>query len=500
MTIWTCPYFWQKVRLSEIDKTFSIDNVQILLRLMGRMGKRFRSCSLDQPFLLPPSLHDWLPEDHLARFVADVVHHLDLGEIYNCYERKDERGLAAYHPEMLTRLLLYGYAIGESSSRRIEQATYDNVAFRYLAANQHPDHDTIASFRQQHLENLSLLFVQALQMCQKAGLVKMGHVAIDGTKLQANASTHRSMGSGKLNEQEQYWKQQVDEMLRRACEMDETEGRGGQQRCGELPADLAQAQTRLKRLEQAKRELEQEAQQRLAEAKREWSSRGKRGRPRKGEEPRLHTNECHKERKRYYRALRNAACPSRAQNLTDPDSRQMHDTGEALFVQGYNAQLAVDAETQVIVAAEVTQDVLDRSQLSAMMESTERNAGQRPEVITADAGYWNTETVQKAICSGAQVLVPPDGSATLKTRQPRQMINNPLAQRMRAALATETGRALYGMRQGIVEPVIGYIKDVRGFRRFALRGLSRVRAEWRIICTTHNLLKLFRYRCRQMAA
>jgi hypothetical protein len=182
-------------------------------------------------------------------------------------------------------------------------------------------------------------------------------------------------------------------MLRRAGEVDEAEG--GQQRCNESPADLAHAQTRLKRLEEAKRELEQEAQQRLEEAKREWSSRGRRRRPRKGEEPRLHTKECHKERKRYYRALRTAACPSRAQNLTDPDSRQMHDNGRGSIVQGYNAQLAVDAEIQVIVTAEVTQDVLDRGQLSAMMESTERNAGQQPEVITADAGYWDTKQYKK---------------------------------------------------------------------------------------------------------
>lgn len=295
------------------------------------MSKRFRICSLDQPFLLPPSLHDWLPESHLARFVADVVHNLDLSEIYDCYERKDGRGLAAYHPEMLTRLLLYGYSIGESSSRRMEQATYDNVAFRYLAADQHPDHDTIASFRQQHLESLGRLFVQALQLCQRAGLVKLGHVAIDGTKLQANASRHKSMLYGKLSEQEQYWKQQVDEMLRRACEVDEEEARDGQQKCTVLPAELAQAQRRLTRIEQAKRELELEAQQRLKEAQGDWSSRGKRGRPRKGEEPRLHTKECYKARQRYYRALRNAACPSRAQNLTDPDSRRMHDNGLVLL-------------------------------------------------------------------------------------------------------------------------------------------------------------------------
>jgi transposase len=459
------------------------------------MNKRFRSCSLEQPFLLPPDLHDWLSENHLARFVADVVHHLDLSEIYDDYERKDGRGLAAYHPEMLTRLLLYGYAIGESSSRRLEQATYDSVAFRYLAANQHPDHDTIASFRQQHLESLSRLFVQALRLCQKAGLVTLGHVAIDGTKLQANASSHKSMSYERLGEQERYWKEQVDKLLRHACEVDEEERRQ-QQRCDELPVELAQAQSRLKRLEQAKHELEQEVQQKLEEAKREWSSRGKRGRPRKGEEPALHTKDCPKARKRYYRALRNVACPSRAQNLTDPDSRQMHDNGRGCMVQGYNAQIAVDAETQVIVAAEVTQDVLDRGLLSAMMENTERNAGQQLHVITADAGYWDTDVVQKAIESGARVLVPPDGSAALKTLCPRQMTNNPLAQQMRAELTTETGRSLYRMRQAIAEPVIGYIKDLRGFRRFALRGLKQVRAEWQLICMTHNLLKLFRHRMR----
>jgi transposase len=466
------------------------------------MSKRFRTCSLDQPFLLPPSLQDWLPENHLARFVADVVQHLDLSEIYGHYERQDGRGLAAYHPEMLTRLLLYGYSIGESSSRRIEQATHDNVAFRYLAADQHPDHDTIASFRQQHLESLSRLFVQALRLCQKAGLVKLGNVAIDGTKLQANASGLKSLSYGKLSEQEQYWKQKVDEMLRRAGEADEEENR----RCGKgqptdlLPEKLAQAQSRLKQLEEAKRELEREAQQRMEEVQRDWTSRGKRGRPRKGEEPPLSTKESHKQRKRYYRARRNAACPTRTQNLTDPDSRQMHDNGRGCIVQGYNAQLAVDAEAQVIVAAEVTQQVLDRGQLLPMLENTEHNAGQRPDVVTADAGYWDTEAVQQAIHSGAQVLVSPDGAATRNTCQPRQMANNPLAQRMRAELATEAGRTRYRMRQAIVEPVIGYIKEVRGFRRFALRGLSRVRAEWRIICMTHNLLKLFRYRWRPAKA
>jgi len=459
------------------------------------MGKRFRTCSLDQPFLMPPSLQDWLPENHLARFVADVVQQLDLSEIYDHYEHKDGRGLAAYHPEMLTRLLLYGYAIGESSSRRIEQATYDDVAFRYLAADQHPDHDTIASFRQQHLESLGRLFVQALRLCQRAGLVKLGHVAIDGTKLEANASRCKSMSYGQLSEQEQSWKQKVDELLRRAGEVDKEEDCcGGQgQPANPLPEELARAQSRLKRLGEAKRELEEEARQRWEEAQRAWSSRGKQGRPRKGEEPRRSAKECRKQRKRYYRARHNAACPKRKQNLTDPDSRQMHDNGRGCIVQGYNAQLVVDAEAQVIVAAEVTQQVIDRGQLLAMMESTVRNAGQGPEVVTADAGYWDTETVQQAIRTGAQVLVSPDGAVAWHTGQPQQMANNPVAQHMRAELATEAGRALYRMRQAIVEPVIGYIKNVRGFRRFKLRRLSRVCAEWQIICMTHNLLKLFRH-------
>ena len=458
---------------------------------MERMSKRFRTCSLDQPFLVPPSLQDWLPEGHVARFVADVVHQLDLSEIYGCYGRRDGRGLAAYHPEMLTRVFLNGYAIGEPSSRRIEQATYDSVAFRYLTADQHPDHDTIASFRQQHLESLGRLFVQALRLCQRAGLVKLGHVAIDGTKLQANASSRKSMTYQKLSGQEDYWKQQVETLLRRAIETDEAETQ--QPRCDELPAELADAQCRLRRLEEAKCDLKQEAQRQLEQASREWTSRGERGRPRKSEEPLLHTKDCHKERKRYYRAVRNAASPSRTQNLTDPDSRQMHDNGRGCIVQGYNAQLTVDAETQVIIAADVTQDVLDRGQLLTMMQAAEPNAGERPKVVTADAGYWNTELIDQALRSGAHVLVPPDGSGSLKINQPRQMANNPAAQRMRAELGTESGRKLYRMRQAIVEPVIGYIKDGRGFRRFALRGLNRVRIEWRIICTTHNLPKLFRY-------
>ena len=187
------------------------------------MSKRFRSCSLDQPFLLAPSLQDWLPEAHLARFVADVANELDLSAIYAQYERQDGRGLAAYHPLLMVRVLLYGYCVGIFSSRRIEQATHDQIAFRYLAADQHPDHDTIAHFRQQHLDTLGKLFIQALALCNKAGLIKLGHVAIDGTKIAANASTHHSVSYERLTEREQYWKEKVDALLTQAEAVDRRE-------------------------------------------------------------------------------------------------------------------------------------------------------------------------------------------------------------------------------------------------------------------------------------
>lgn len=234
------------------------------------MNKRFRTCALDQPYLLPPSLQDWLPERHLARFIAEVLDELDLGSIYAHYERKDGRGLAAYHPVMLTRVLLYAYCIGMTSSRRIEKATYEDLAIRFLAADQHPDHDTIAAFRQQHLHALAGLFLQALRLCQRARLVKLGNVALDGTKLQANASRDRSVSYGRLCEQEEQWKATVEGLLEQAQQTDRQEDeRYGKGLSGdELPPELAHAESRLQKIREAKRALEQEAAQALEEAER----------------------------------------------------------------------------------------------------------------------------------------------------------------------------------------------------------------------------------------
>jgi transposase len=439
-----------------------------------------------------------LPEDHLARFVADVTNELDLSRIYAEYERSDGRGLSAYHPLLLTRLLLYGYSIGVTSSRAIERATHDNVAFRYLAADQHPDHDTIANFRRQHLEALSSLFVQALRLCEKAGLVKLGHVAIDGTKILANASTQHSLTHQKLSACERYWEMTVERLLDEAQRTDEQEDRrfGKGRAADPLPADLASAKSRLERIRQAKAELEKEAQQELAAAKANQAV--KRGRPTKQEQigrAALDPQQRDKEKKRRRRAKRNAGQPTRQYNFVDPDSRVMRDNARKSFVQAYNAQIAVDAHQQVIVAAEITQKTTDREQLVPMVQSVCTTTARIPKTVAADAGYWDTSSLRDLSLQGIQVLVSPDAHVQPPgTPLPANAPKNSEAVRMREVLLSPVGKILYSLRKATVEPVFGQIKEVRGLRRFRFRGLKRVQCEWKLICATHNLLKLFRYR------
>jgi transposase len=463
------------------------------------VNKRFRVCSHDQPFLLPPSLQDWLPESHLARFVADVMNELDLSAIYASYERSDGRGLSAYHPVLMARLLLYGYCIGITSSRKIEQATYDNVAFRYLSADQHPDHDTVAAFRQQHLKALAELFVQALRLCQKAGLVKLGNVSIDGTKMKANASTRRSVRYDRISEREQHWRAEVARLLRQAQQTDREEERrlGLDQTANQLPDELANAQKRLERLQQAKAELEQEAQAELKTVLEELppGKRGPRKRSEQTSQPPKDGRQREKDKKRRQRARRNAAAPSRQYNFVDPDSRVMKDSGERGFVQAYNAQIAVDTEAQVIVAAELTQQPIDRQQLLPMVKTLRSMLETMPATITADAGYWDTTSLKDPAMSGIEMLIAPDSKPHIPGKPlPPNAPRSQEAFRMREVLATDEGKARYALRQTTVEPVFGQIKETRGIRRFRLRGLLNVASEWKLICATHNLLKLFRYR------
>jgi transposase len=451
------------------------------------MGKRFRTCSLEQDYLLPPSLNDWLPEDHLARFIGEISETLDLNEIYQTYDRKDGRGLAAYHPLLLTRLLLYGYCIGVRSSRRIERATYDDLAFRYLAANQHPDHDTIANFRRTHFAALANLFVQALQLCQRAGLVKLGVIALDGTKILANASSLRSMKYRAIEEEERRLAAKVAALLVEAetCDQAEDEQWGKGRHEPTLPPELERSQGRLERLRQARKELEREAQARLEEAERAPAPATE-GAAKPSQEER------EKRKKHRSRARANARCPQRSYNFTDPEARQMHDNGTKRIVTGYNAQLAVDSKSQVIVAAEVTQQVHDRLQLVPMTEQVIALTGAAPQVLLADAGYWDTLSLRHQSLASIDVLVAPDSGGAIK---PQRMLQNPLAMKMRGRLQTPMGRALYRLRKVSVEPVFGRIKEHRRFRRFSLRGLAHAVHEWKFVCLTHNLLKLHRHRC-----
>lgn len=457
------------------------------------MGKRFRTDHLDQGLLLPPSLHDWLPERHLARFIADVIEELDLGLVYRSYEG-DGRGMAAYEPAMMVRLLLYGYCVGVVSSRKMERATHEDVAFRYLSADTHPDHDTIATFRKRHLEALAGLFVQALRLCQKAGLVKLGHVAIDGTKIKANASKHKAMSYDRMNETEQRLRQEVEELLRKAAAVDAAEdaqyGKG--KRGDELPEELARRESRLKKIRAAKAELEQEAKEQAerqrveAEAKiaKRRQQEARTGKKASGHDPKVPDPE-------------QATPEAKAQrNFTDPESRIMPDgANKGSFIQAYNAQAAVDSQAQVIVAADITQQTNDSRQLLPMTEQVKANMGRKPEAISADAGYWSEANVTDERAVGMDLHI---ATGRQKHREPLEPADGlppedaSVKEAMQHKLRTEAGHAIYKMRKAIVEPVFGQIKERRGFRRFSFRGLYKARLEWKLICMTGNILKLFR--------
>src|SRR5450755_1777580 len=445
--------------------------------------RRFRTCSLDQPLLLAPSLQDWLPEKHLARFIAGVVAELDLSELLREYARKDGRGAIGYHPEMMVRILLYGYAVGVRSSRGIEQATYEDVAFRYLSADQHPDHDSIAEFRKVHLEMLSGLFFQALKLCQKAGLVKLGQVALDGTKLAANASRHKSRNYKRLSEKEAALLSEVQKLMDEAARVDAQEddlyGKG--QRGDEMPDALATAQQQLETIQAAKRELEQDAKQRAEQAEREKAEQN--GKPKDGAQ-----------RMRWSRAKTGLPGEQSKGNLTDPESGLMVDGATKAFVQGYNAQVVAAGVPQIIVAQTVVSEPTDRQQLKPMLELLEQTLGATPELTTADAGYWNESSIVEQQSKGWGLLIPPDrGPDRVTGKLAANAPQGPAAQQMRQRLQDAETKKLYQKRAGMVEPVFGMIKETLGYRRFLLRGLQKVKGEWAIICTAFNLLKLYRY-------
>ena len=421
--------------------------------------KTFRPYEPDQMLLLPPALQDWVPDDHLARFVGDLVDTLDLSAIEDAYE--EERGYPPYHPCMMVKVLLYAYCTGTYSSRKMAAKLHDSVAYRFLAAGNQPDFRTISDFRKRHEEALSGLFTQVLQICRESGLVKLGRVAVDGTKIKANASKHKAMSYGRMVDKEAALKKEIREIFRQAEAIDREEDRryGPDKRGDELPEELAHRESRLRKIREAKAALE-------AEAKKKAAAEGK---DPKTAEP----------------------APKAQRNFTDPESK-IQKTKDG-FIQGYNAQVAVDETFQVIVAQHVTPAAPDVNQLQPAVGGIETALKSRPQQVVADAGYWSEENVRALEQKGIEPFIATERQKHGEPRpsprgRPRKDLT--LRQRMARTLITVRGRKAYSRRKVIVEPVIGQIKEARGFRQFLRRGLKRVGHEWSLVCTAHNLLKL----------
>ena len=463
------------------------------------MAKGFLPYDVDQRLLLPPDMRAWLPEGHLALFVLDVVSELDLSAIYARYARRDDRGRAGYHPTMMVSLLIYAYCVGKPSSRKIERATYEDVGFRVLSGDRHPDHDSISTFRQMHLPALAGLFVQVLRLCQKAGLVKLGHVAIDGTKVAGNASKHKAMSYGRMGEAEAKLDAEVRKLLEEAEKIDQAEdaqhGKGN--RGDELPDELARRESRLVKIRAAKAELEAEAKAKAeadaVEAKAKLKERARKevetGKKTGGKPPVVHDPK------------EATPDPKAQRNFTDPESRIMPDgANKGAFVQGYNAQIAVDAEAQIIVGAYVTQQPNDKLQLVPMADEIVNNVGRMATTTSADAGYFSEAAVTR-LFANTNLLVPPDRLRHGEADAPHlPAASISITAGMRAKVGSAAGKALYKMRKAIVEPVFGQIKAARNLRRFSFRGLARVNAEWDLIALTHNMLKLWRAQRRPALA
>ena len=408
------------------------------------MSKTYLPYEPDQQLLLPAALQEWPPDDHLAYFISDVVDQLDMSEVTARYER-ERRGGPPYHPRMMVKVLLYGYCVGVASSRRIAQRLHEDIAFRVLAANNTPDFRTISDFRKDNVDALSGLFVQVLALCQQAGLVKLGHVALDGTKVKANASKHKAMSYQRMKEKAAQLAAEVAELLRQAQAADDEEDRryGKDKRGDELPQELAFREGRLEKIREAMAALEAEAQAAGEQAEAEG-----------GKHPGVPDDKSQR-------------------NFTDTESRIMPAPGGKDFLQAYNCQAV------------------------AMMEETIDNVGAVPREVSADAGYYSAKAVDELYALGVDPFVAPEQTrhGRVVPPAPRGRIPSHLSprDRMRRKLQTKRGRQSYALRMQTVEPVFGQIKQGRGFRQFLLRGLEKVNGEWSLICTGHNLLKLFRF-------
>ena len=432
------------------------------------MGKRYRPYYPDADLLLPPSLRDWLDDDHLVYFVSDVIDQLDLSAMDKVYGA-EKRGQPPYDPQMMTKVLVYAYCVGVFSSRRIERRLTEDIAFRVLAADNQPNFRTISDFRKIHLKTLEGLFGQVLKIALEAGAMKVGRVALDGTKVKANASKHKAMSYDRMMEKEKDIRAQVKELMAQAEAADAAEDalHGRDKRGDELPAELARREARLKRIREAKKAVEERAREKAA---------AEGGDPKQAQP---------KDKDQY--------------NFTDPESRIMK--GPDGFVQAYNAQAAVEPTLQLIVGQTVTAATNDKEQLMPMLEVVQGQSGQRPDQVIADSGYCSEKNLQ-ALESAEDPSRRVEGFIATE-RQKHDEYREPCPRgplpkgatrvdRMKRKLKTRAAKAVYAARKTIVEPVFGQIKQGRGFRQFLLRGLDKVRGEWSLVCLTHNVLKLYR--------
>jgi transposase len=475
------------------ERLVEVEPVEPLVveRLPVGAAKTFRAYDQGQVLLMAPSIQDWVPEGHLARFVSDLVDEaLDLSAIYAGYE--EERGFPPYDPRLMVKLLVYGYATGTPSSRKLEERTFSDVAVRFLCADQHPDFRPIARFRKRHLGALAELFVQALRLCRQAGLVGLGTLALDGTKLRANASRHKAMSYGRMVSKQAQLEAEIKliranakALLDDAERVDsEEDGRFGVDRRGdELPDELQRREDRLAKIREAKQALEDEARAAETARRAEMTAQGKTPRtPPNGRDP-------------------FAPKPKAQRNFTDPDSKIMK-TADGSFHQCFNGQALVDSRTQVIVACELSNAAPDAQQLEPALDRLAENLAAidtrlpAGAALVADAGYFSEQNITITTGHGLDPHI-----ATGKTRHddpapiaPRGPIPKDATakQRMQRKLKTKKGHAVYKQRKTIVEPVFGQLDTVQDARQLLLRGTSAARAQWAFTCTIHNLLKLYR--------
>lgn len=431
------------------------------------MGQVFYPYQPEQALLLPPSLSDWVPAGHLAHFISDSVDQLDLTELYERYEKRaDGRGQLAYEPRLMMKILIYCYAVGIFSSRKIADGLEELVPLRMLAAGNRPSHRSIARFREENVAQFERVFTQVVRIACGAGLVKMGTLAVDGSRIKANANKQRAMNYGNMKKAEQELEQEIARITQLAHEIDAAEDQElGIEVCGdEVPEELKQRETRLAKIREAMKRLqaEQAAQDQL-------QGRGQR-QPMRLKRP-------------------NGIPPNKRQlNFTDPDSRLMK-TANGSFEQCYNAQLAVDGAAQIIVSAGVTANAADNGQLVPMAQQAQDNTGVRAQLIVADYGYRSEENFAALERRGIDGYVAMGRASSLRARR-RQGISGPCTRRMRHKLGTATGRRIFATRKAIVEPALGWIKNVLGFRSFSMRGLRKAAGEWCLICSVMNLRRM----------